>query len=645
MPSRYHHFPMPSRSDDPPTYQWHYRIKLSAIAIVYALLASFFLVCSLSAQEEQPKSTRSEDLRPLTTPDYLLELDKLAAKCDELGLTLEAKWTRQWWPQERLDQLWMAVPNAAELKGKSTNAELAKKWLDRFRNLRSRHALHLLEIASEKIQQDLDYEAYRLVWRAFREDPDNQKVRFVLNTLINSNDAAAKPRLSITAHSKLGWGAKTFHRCQLPHFRIVSNAAPEVISRWAEELERIYSLWTQMYPELWLAPNVLKNRLAGKNVPLERKIELNFVLFRSREEYLQHLGQNETRIDTSVGYYAPKDSISYFYIDPSGVPQATIIHELTHQILQEASLIRGGTPWESPSDFWAVEAIALHAESLWIGPSFATFGGWESPRLQVARYRLLRDDFWIDWEELRQYSSTTWKEQKEISKSYTQSSGLAHFWLDHRQPEIRQAFISYLQSVYREKPTPELLTKVIPVSDWKESYQKMLQIPAEFLNRLNPDRPLKECVLIGCQLDDKGLKFLEGQKELEWLDLAFVELQDEQLEVLKQLPSLTRLNLEGTPITDASAVYLGELKMLEELDVSQTKIGDQGIAKLKDLNQLATLWLTGTAVTDKSLEVLGSLANLEFLQVDGSHISAEAWKSFSAEHRDLNKNSDDSGTP
>jgi hypothetical protein len=644
MPSSYHHLQTPSRFDDHPPSLRHDRIKTSAIAIVYLLLA-FFFVSPLSAQEEQPKSTRSEALMPLTTPDYLMELEKLAAKCDELGLTLEAKWTRQWWPQERSDQLWMAVPNPAELEGKSTNADLAKKWLDRFRNLRSRHALHLLEIASEKIQQDLDYEAYRLVWRAFREDPDNQKVRFVLNTLINSNDAAAKPRLSITAHPKLGWGAKTFHRCQLPHFRIVSNAAPDEISRWAEELERIYSLWTQMYPELWLAPNVLKNRLAGKNVPLERKIELNFVLFRSREEYLQHLGQNETRIDTSVGYYAPKDSISYFYIDPSGVPQATIIHELTHQILQEASLIRGGTPWESPSDFWAVEAIALHAESLWIGTSLATVGGWESPRLQVARYRMLRDDFWIDWDELRQYSSTTWKEQKEISKSYTQSAGLAHFWLDHRQPENRQAFIAYLQSVYREKPTPDILTKVIPVSAWKESYQTMLQTPAKLLNRLNPDRPLKECVLIGCKLDEKGMKFLEGQGQLEWLDLAFVDLQDQQLEVLKQLPRLTRLNLEGTPITDASAAYLGELKMLEELDLSQTKIGDEGITKLKDLDHLATLWLTGTAVTDESLEVLGNLPKLEFLQVDGSQISAEKWKSFLTEQGDLNKNSDDSGPP
>jgi hypothetical protein len=282
---------------------------------------------------------------------------------------------------------------------------------------------------------------------------------------------------------------------------------------------------------------------------------------------------------------------------------------------------------------------------LWIGTSLATVGGWESPRLQVARYRMLRDDFWIDWDELRQYSSTTWKEQKEISKSYTQSAGLAHFWLDHRQPENRQAFIAYLQSVYREKPTPDILTKVIPVSAWKESYQTMLQTPAKLLNRLNPDRPLKECVLIGCKLDEKGMKFLEGQGQLEWLDLAFVDLQDQQLEVLKQLPRLTRLNLEGTPITDASAAYLGELKMLEELDLSQTKIGDEGITKLKDLDHLATLWLTGTAVTDESLEVLGNLPKLEFLQVDGSQISAEKWKSFLTEQGDLNKNSDDSGPP
>ncbi|MEY4568534.1 MAG: hypothetical protein RLY14_3504, partial [Planctomycetota bacterium] len=104
MPSSYHHFQTPFRFDDHPPSLRHHRIKKSAIATVQVLLVCYFFTCPLNAQEEQPKSTRSEALLPLTTPDYLMELEKLATKCDELGLTLEANWTRQWWPQERSDQ-------------------------------------------------------------------------------------------------------------------------------------------------------------------------------------------------------------------------------------------------------------------------------------------------------------------------------------------------------------------------------------------------------------------------------------------------------------------------------------------------------------------------------------------------------------
>ncbi len=608
-----------------PTVCWVAHIKCSSLAIALAILGTALFAAHLYGQEPTDSPAASSEVTPLTTGEFLAELDKLATKCDDLGLPEKAAETRNWWPRERTDQAWLAFA-MVEPSNTEPSSDLISKWEARFETLRQRHSLHLIEQAKNLLDGGDELHAYRLIWRAYREDPTNKQAKFVLQNLLNSERAESKPRLSTTKHPKFGWEAKTFHRIQLPHFRIVSNADPQIIAAWADQLERLYLIWTQAYPELWLAPGALKNRLAGKNVPLERKSEMDFVLFRSREEYLKQLGINEARIDSSVGYYAPQESSSYFYVDGKDIPLATVAHELTHQILQEASVLRGSEPWETNSDFWVVEAIALHAESLWIGKNFATVGGWESPRLQVARYRSLRENFWIPWEELRKYSAQSWKEQPEISKSYTQSAGLAHYWLDHADPKAREAFFSYLVSVYRNKPSLDKMQELVPIEQWKTEYEDHLQVSKELLYSLNPDRHLEQCVLIGCEMGERGLEFLVPQSDLKWLDLSFLPISDNQTNSLAKLTQLERLSLEGTAIGDPTLEQLLSLKDLEELDLSGTKVSDSGLEALKKLPNLETLWLTNTPITDNSLQLLEELKTLQFLQVDGTQITSDGWK-------------------
>lgn len=572
---------------------------------------------------------------PLPTSEYLIELENLARKCDELNLPSEAEQTRTWWPKTRVDQTWLVFPNASDISTSSNDQDLVSKWQTRFETLRRRHALFLIEEIQKSLDEKDEITAYRGVWRAHREDPNNKQLAFVLQSFLIATDVDSKVRLATTAHPKYDWPAKSFHRVQLPHFRIVSNASAELLENWTQELERIFAVWTQAYPDLWLAPGALKNRLAGKNVPLERKAEMNVVLFRSRDDYLRQLGKTEPFIESSVGYYSPKDTTSFFYVEDNAVAYPTLVHELTHQILQEASLLRGSEPWQTESDFWIVEAIALHAESLWIGKQIATVGGWESPRLQVARYRMLREDYWLDWESLRSHSAEDWKKQEQLPRAYTQAAGLAHLWLDQADPAKREAFFRYLTSVYRKKPNPKLLYDMIPEENFKPNYEDMLQVSSQSLEQIMPSRQLEECVLIGCELPENGLAFLGSQTSLKWLDLSFMPLMDSHCQTLAALTTLERLSLEGTSISSDGLKHLANLSKLTELDLSGTKVDDRALALIAKLPTLETLWLTETQITNQGLIELEKMKNLRFLQVDGSRITQDGWKAFLQKRPDL----------
>ncbi len=82
---------------------------------------------------------------------------------------------------------------------------------------------------------------------------------------------------------------------------------------------------------------------------------------------------------------------------------------------------------------------------------------------------------------------------------------------------------------------------------------------------------------------------------------------------LKEVQTLTDLNLAGTKITDAGLANLKDLKNLSVLHLEGTKITDSGLANLKALDGLVYLNLFNTAVTDAGLENLKGLKNLHHL--------------------------------
>ncbi len=90
------------------------------------------------------------------------------------------------------------------------------------------------------------------------------------------------------------------------------------------------------------------------------------------------------------------------------------------------------------------------------------------------------------------------------------------------------------------------------------------------------------------------------------LDLGGAKITDEQLAHVADLANLTALNLSQTEIGDAGLDHLAKLQKLSSLNLFGTRISDAGVAKLSQLNHLQRLYVAGTAVTGPALAALKS---------------------------------------
>src|ERR1041385_8398690 len=121
---------------------------------------------------------------------------------------------------------------------------------------------------------------------------------------------------------------------------------------------------------------------------------------------------------------------------------------------------------------------------------------------------------------------------------------------------------------------------------------------------------------------------------LHWTEANFrpqgTNVTDAAIAPLKDLASLTDLNLAGTKITDAGLAAIARLTYLTRLHLELTSISDAGLAHLKNLTNLNYLNLYGTAVTDAGLENLKDLRNLRHLYLWQTKATEAGAKSLKA---------------
>lgn len=421
-------------------------------------------------------------------------------------------------------------------------------------------------------------------------------------------------------HPITQWPASRYQLIQTPNFEIAFQNANKDAVEIAEVCEQIYAIWQQIFFSYCNEVETASRRAAQRQNPFQ------VVVFPNRNAYEKGLQSLVPSIGFSTGYYNQNTRASFFFFEKKSY--ATLVHELTHQFFVEAT--EGSILFDADktAGFWVAEGIALFMESYSAidlgGSCLVDIGGWDSNRLQAARFRFLRDQTWFPWEYFGAINGQKFKTLDDLAPRYSQACGLAHSWME-MDSKSRALLIRNLTALYRQgTPSPLQPSTDDELIQWYRSY--MLKGPAQSIDYLPHDNR-NELVLSRTKIDSAWLlEQLKLKRNWDSLDVAFTEVDDTAWTNPNVPWDIVRLNVESTHITDNSLESFAKMPRLTELDLSNCEITDSGLRSLAGNKTLRTLWLAGTGVTDQALEILLSMPRLEALQVRGSKITEDGWK-------------------
>ena len=473
------------------------------------------------------------------------------------------------------------------------------------------------------------WETYDRLWKELAEDPQNPAIKRYLGLPIGdtaNETVAVKVNAGRSAPQWIGWRSGSYRQFETAHFRIYSRAGESASRQVAQDLERVFWIWTQVFFPFWDgAPKVALHAKSINEVdPVASQLRVTFriasrkkmrvVLFRDAQEYRRTLGRSMPRVEQSTGFYHDQRLTSFFYPSESIDDKATRRHELVHQLFREAT--RSSVRSESPgheSDFWLVEGIAGYFESLAIDSAAATLGGWDSPRLQFARYRILAGGDRLPFSELRSDGQKQAQRRSDLARWYAHAIARTHQFIDGENIEHRRWLYQRLADLYgirvevpgAKEPSPA----DAPLIDF-------LQVDDGDLITNPATRHLHQICLSNCRITDKGIRAIGAASNVDWLDLSHTPVTTAVVkELCPDTSTLTQLSLEATKVDNEIAGWLSRAVNLAELDLSWNRIDNRLVESLQDHAQLETLWLTGTEVDDSSVDSLVKLPSIKSLDV------------------------------
>ncbi len=571
---------------------------------------------------------------------YAKELDQLASRCDEFDAKESALETRKWRITRDPKRLYLFLPGelAPRKPVDEQDNSVDNAWHRHFFRIRDQQAERLVELARQALDSDNADKAYQWLHEALHENPDHKLARTVLGYRIVNGRwrlPQGRPRVSTVRASnpRLKFSARRHWRVESEHFSLLTDHSQKEGLQTVEQLEVFYSLWRQAFFRFWGPPGQLKRQLDSAASPRRDNRKFSVVLFRSRDKYLQVLGPSQPLIGKTVGIYLDKARTANFYVDPE-LAATYRYHEAAHQFFSEAA---GATSDVGQRDnFWVVEAIALYMESLQVHDGYYTLGGLDADRTQYARYRAYNQSTYTPLGSLTRLSRDAMQKNDDVRKLYSQSAGLAGYFLDRAAPARRSAFIGYVRDVYRGRARADSLAEKLGAelrkdapSDVDRDYGLSLMITDEDIAAW-PHSELRNLSLGHTQISDRALVDLGEQPRLTWLDLAAVKITDLSGSVLEKFTALEQLNLENTQVTDEILTSLAKLEKLVDLDLSGTEITGAGLKHLAPLGDLQVLWLSGTDVDDDSIMSLRPLKKLQRVHVKGTAVTAAGLKKLKA---------------
>lgn len=485
-----------------------------ALVLVLALVA-----CSNAGGEDLYRTAGQ------LTASYCDQLAGLAAWCDQQQLAEQAQQTRRWLQQPAPDKLRVAVlPRTVGQSKLPPDAPAAVvEWNDRFTRLRCQQANALYDLARRAVRSGRASLAFDLVLAAIREDPDHEAVRRLLgyqqfegqwHTLYEIQNL----RSGRVWHEQYGWLPKSYvrryeagerfyggrwitaqedarlHReipsgwdIQTEHYTIRTNHSIEAGVQLGTKLEQLYRVWKQLFvryfaSEAQVAALFATRARSGRNQLPRHAV----VYFRDRQDYNQWLRHAYPNIEISVGVYvesAPTGQRvrrAYFFAGEDS-DQRTLYHEATHQLFHEAPGFHRS--WAVAPDvgrqanFWIIEGVAMYMESLRQEDGYHVLGGFDDLRMQAARYRLLKDNFYIPLAEFTSYGMEDIQKHERIATLYSQAAGLTHFLIHCDGGRYRDALVAYLTAVYSGRDDANTLARLTGTtySELDQQYRRFMQ--------------------------------------------------------------------------------------------------------------------------------------------------------------------------
>ncbi len=262
-------------------------------------------------------------------------------------------------------------------------------------------------------------------------------------------------------HAKIerGWAVRT------DHVLVTTNIDRAAGVELAARLETLYQLWQQLFGEFVVSPDDLKARLAGKETSGFLPKPFHVVYHRTRQEYNDELRRDQPQIDITLGIYFDSKRESHFFAGADQDP-GTIAHEAVHQFFYE-SAPHPTRHLAATANVWAVEGAACYFESLVeraVFPRVAgrcyTIGTSEAGRLPAARHRRVVDGYYVPLAELTALGMTDLQQRPDVARLYSQSAGLATFFMEGQDGAYRRAFRDLVASIYAGRDTADKLAEL-----------------------------------------------------------------------------------------------------------------------------------------------------------------------------------------
>lgn len=554
--------------------------------------------------------------------ELVARLESLASKSEDRSLTAQAATTRAWYAPRKSKRLTYYLPDrgAAPL-APSGAPELVKQWQTRFLSIRKEFAVQLFDLAAEAVRNDQEEQAFVWLNEIVREDPEHEEASAILGLPKKSRKITAKSVPS--AHPQFRWPAGRHWVAESEHFIVESNDSTKTCNEVATELERLHTVWQQVYFAASPASLDFAKRFAKATPPTGKRKQFRVAVFKDRAEYLKQLSGGVENVGVSEGVYLDEQKQSLFFAG-ADAKRSTWYHEVAHQLFQEYLDAPPGRA--DDANVFVLEAAALYMESLDFEPSYATIGGYDAENLQFARFRARGKDFYMPMAQLAVLGRKELQQHKDIRKIYSELGGLGQFFMEGDGGALKEGFVKTVIAIYQGRPNPQALASSENTSfeNLDRKYYEFLDVTDDMIASVPPRPAIRQLSLRNTSVTDAGLKSFDRCEKLKWLDLSQTQAGDAGLLAFSQVNTLQLVFLERTSITDKSLATIARWPNLEELYLSETAVTDKGIAMFANHKKLRTLDLAGCPITSLVIDTLEKIKTLESLDVSNTMVSAEA---------------------